>query len=87
MSNVNRNADTMQDLKEQKMSFLQSELSQTRYTLEQHRQEGFDQLYFDIPILLPFKVYFLFLVVLFICAGFYEELTAKGTTLRHSVRK
>ena len=87
MSNVNKNADTMQDLREQKMSFLQSELNQTRYTLEKHKEEGFDQLYFDLPILLPFKVYLLFLIVLFACAGFYEELTAKGTTLRNMVRK
>ena len=36
MSNVNKNADTMQDLREQKVSFLQSELNQTRYTLKKH---------------------------------------------------
>ena len=77
----------MKDLGQQKMSFLHSELNETRDRIRLTKDYGYDNIRIEFAIWLPFKIYILIIALIFISLGFYEELIGKNTQLHKYVRK
>ena len=77
----------MKDLNQQRISFLESELTELRYQISDTQEWGFDQIEFTMGIGAPFKIYLGLIIVMFLLLGFYEELTVKNTALNKWVKQ
>ena len=78
--------ESMRDLAEQKKAYLESELNQVRHSINEAKKWGYDVIEFQMALTTPFKWYFGLILILFVCIGFYEELTVKNTTLNKWVK-
>ena len=60
---------------QQKKSELESELNELRYTIDETKKWGYDQIEFNMTWSMPIKCYLGLIVIAFCCIGLVEELS------------
>lgn len=78
--------ETLEDLAAQRQAFLESELTEVRYELEQARNLGCQEHHLQLNFVKPIKYYLVCVLVLFSLVGFYEELLTKNSWLNKTVK-